>query len=436
MITVEEHRAAVVSGVAPLGVRRVALREALGCVLAEDVTASLAVPPFDNSAMDGYAVRAGDVAEAGEEAPVRLRVVGDVPAGSAERPEVLAGTAARIMTGAPMPPGADAVVPVERTDQPVGPGPGRQVPDAVAIHAPAGAHVRRAGEDVTAGDVVLRAGVELGPRHLSTAASTGHDTLAVRPRARLGVLSTGDELVPPGEPLGPGQIPDSNSTLLLTLAESLGATAVPLGSVGDAPEELRDLLADNLERVDAIVTTGGVSAGAFDVVKEVLGPLGDVTFSSVAMQPGKPQGFGVLSRSGDDPDDGPGDGDCDAERRVPVFCLPGNPVSVFVSFVVFVDPALRVMSGRGTPDEPASLRPVLLEAVAASGWRCPPGRRQYMPVVLERPADDRVLVRPANPRGSGSHLVASLAAADALAVVEADVDSVAEGDVVSVMMVP
>ncbi|PFG39310.1 molybdopterin molybdochelatase [Georgenia soli] len=427
MITVEEHRAAVLAAVSRLPARRVPLAEALGCVLAEDVVAVLSVPPFDNSAMDGYAVRSEDVAAATEAEPVRLRVIADLPAGSGERPEVLPGTAVRIMTGAPMPPGADAVVPVERTDQPAGPGAGSALPDVVAIQAPAapGAHVRRAGDDVTPGTVVVPAGIELRPRDLSTAASTGHGSLPVHPRARLGVLSTGSELVDPGAPLAHGQIPDSNTTMVAALAETLGVTPVPLGAVDDDPDALRRRLQDSLARVDAIVTTGGVSAGAYDVVKEVLAPLGEVAFTTVAMQPGKPQGFGVLHEDG---------------RGVPIFCLPGNPVSVFVSFVVFVEPALRVMAGRGTAEAPQTLQPVLVDALVGEGWRCPPGRRQYMPVVLDdRPEDDGgpyLLARPASRGGSGSHLVASLAEADALAIVDAEVQAVTEGDVVTVMMVP
>jgi len=423
MITVEEHRAAVLAGVEPLPVRHLPLTDALGCLLTEDVTAALHVPPFDNSAMDGYAVRADDVASADEDAAVDLRVVGDIPAGAAELPEVLPGTAARIMTGAPMPPGADAVVPVERTDQQAGPGEGTELPETVRIFAssPAGRHIRRAGEDVAPGAVVLRAGGLVGPRDLATAASTGHGTLPVRPRPRVGVLTTGDELVPPGAPLGPGQIPESNNVLLLGLVDVLGGRAVPLGFVGDDPAELRGLLEDNLGAVDALITTGGVSAGAYDVVKQVLAPLGDVSFTSVAIQPGKPQGFGVLRR-----DDGAG---------VPIFCLPGNPVSVFVSFQVFVEPALRVMAGLADPDVPQSVEPVLIEARAAAGWRCPPGRRQYIPVVFDED-DETPRVRPASPRGSGSHLVASLAAAEGLAVVAAGTEAVAEGDAVPVMMVP
>lgn len=423
MITVEQHLDRVLSTVPVLPPRHLTLADALGCILVEDVVATLAVPPFDNSAMDGFAVRAADVATATAEAPVRLRVVADLPAGSAERPEVAPGTAVRIMTGAPVPPGADAVVPVEATDQTAGPG--VALPDVVEIRqAPAGrTHIRAAGGDVHRGDPVLAAATVLGPRDLAAAAATGHGTVLVQPAVRVGVLATGAELVPPGAEPGPGQIPDSNSTLVATLAATLGARPVRLGSVPDDGEALRDLLRRSLADVDVLVTTGGVSAGAYDVVKEVLAPLGDVTFTSVAMQPGKPQGFGLLHA-----DDG---------RTVPIFALPGNPVSVFVSFVLFVDPALRVMGGIARPDQPERLAPLYLDAVAGEGWRTPAGRRQFLPVVVEEREDDGALVaRPATAGGSGSHLVASLPRADALAVVDARTDEVHPGDAVRVMMIP
>ncbi|GAA1646675.1 molybdopterin molybdotransferase MoeA [Georgenia ruanii] len=427
MITVEQHLERVLAAVRPLAPQRLPLDQAHGCVLAEEVTALLAVPPFDNSAMDGFAVRAADVAAADDGAPVRLRVVGDVPAGSAARPPVEPGTAVRVMTGAPVPPGADAVVPVEHTDQAAGPG--QELPAVVEVRRPAapGAHLRGAGEDVSPGAVVLRAGTPLRARDLSTAASVGHGTLLVHPPVRVGVLSTGSELVPPGQTPGAGQIPDSNHVLVAGMVREAGAVPVLLGAVADDAAALRARLAENLGRVEAVVTTGGVSAGAYDVVKEVLAPLGEVTFDQVAMQPGKPQGFGVLREGAEA---GPG-APSDPGLGVPIFCLPGNPVSVFVSFQVFVAPALsRLRALVADAGAPAA-------AVAATGWRCPPGRRQYMPVVVDGTDDTGALrVRPATAGGSGSHLVASLAQADALAVVDAEVDAVREGDAVRVMMVP
>ncbi|MCM3661916.1 molybdopterin molybdotransferase MoeA [Georgenia satyanarayanai] len=403
MITVEEYQARVLGQVEPLAPRRVPVAEAHGLRLAQDVTAVLAVPPFDNSAMDGFAVRAADLAGAGEDRPVALPVDGDVPAGTTLPTPVGPGRAVRIMTGAPLPPGADAVVPVELSDQPPG---ATALPEQVLLRrepAP-GAHVRRRGEDVRPGDVVVGTGTVLGATHLSAAISAGHGELLVHARPRVGVLATGDELCPPGTDPGPGRIPDSNSMLVAGLVREAGGQPVPLGPVGDDPEVLRAVVEAALPGLDALVTSGGVSVGTKDVVKAAL--TDELDFATVAMQPGKPQGFGLL------------------EGRVPVFALPGNPVSVMVSFHVHVAPALRRLLGL-----PA--RVPLATARAAVGWRCPPGRRQYLPVLV----DDGPVpsVRPASAGGSGSHLVASLAAAQALAVVAEDIDAVAPGDEVGLL---
>lgn len=402
MIDVEEHLAAVHAAVAPLEPQRLALAAARGLVLAEDVTARLAVPPFDNSAMDGFAVRSADLAGAGPETPVRLPVAADVPAGT-DAAALPPGHTMRIMTGAPMPHGADSVVQVEMTDQPSG---AAALPDVVAMHeqpAP-GRHVRRGGEDITVGQHVLRAGVRLRAIHLSAAASVGYGQLLVHPRPRVGILATGDELRPAGATLAPGQIPDSNSELMVGLVAETGAQPVRLPPVGDDPARLEAVLAEHLGELDALVTSGGVSVGAFDVVKMALGSREAMTFHNVAMQPGKPQGFGVL------------------EGGVPAFCLPGNPVSVLVSFELFVRPALLIMAGRPADGPPVAAR-------ASGAWRCPPGRRQYIPVVIDDAAPGSPpTVRAAAPGGSGSHLVASLAAAQGLAIVAADVDGVQAGD--------
>ncbi|QDB78210.1 molybdopterin molybdotransferase MoeA [Georgenia wutianyii] len=401
MITVEEYQESVLARVEPLAPRRVPVAQAHGLHLAEDVTAVLAVPPFTNSAMDGFAVRAADVSGA----PVSLPVAGDVPAGTTHPVAVPPGGAVRIMTGAPLPAGADAVVPVELTDQPPGAvvlPPAVEVRRAVAV----GAHVRSAGEDVRPGDTVLAAGTLLGATQLSAAVSAGHGELLVRPRPRVGVLATGDELCPPGTDPGPGRIPDSNSVLVAGLVREAGCEPVVLGAVGDDPERLSEVVAAALPGIDALVTSGGVSVGTKDVVKAALADR--IGFTKVAMQPGKPQGFGVL------------------DGRVPVFALPGNPVSVLVSFHVHVAPGLRRLLGL-----PARLP--LARARAAVAWRCPAGRRQFVPVVLEDDGVDLPSVRPASAGGSASHLVASLAAAEALAVVAEDVDAVAPGDEVGLL---
>lgn len=406
MRTVAEHRDAVLALVAPLGTERCPVGAALGRVLGEPLVASGQLPHWDCSAMDGYAVRAADAAGAGAlggtpagAVPVVLTVVGEVAAGSAAAPEVGPGQAVRIMTGAPVPPGADAVVPVEDTDGGL---------DQVAVRrAPApGAHVRRAGEDVRPGEVVLVAGQLLGPAALAAAASVGVTELVVRRRPRVAVVSTGSELVPAGVALRRGQIHDSNSTLLAASAAAAGAEVVGIGSVVDDVAALRAELARHDGTVDLVVTSGGVSVGAYDVVKELLAP--GVAFVTVAMQPGKPQGAGLL----------PG--------GTPVLCLPGNPVSAHVSFEVFVRPVLRRLAGAARLDRPTVL------ARAAAGWRPPAGRAQYMPVVLDE-GSDGLLARPAVAGGSGSHLVAGLARADGLAVVPQGTDVVDPGTQVVVM---
>ncbi|GEL96069.1 molybdopterin molybdotransferase MoeA [Cellulomonas composti] len=419
----DEHRAATLALAAPLPAVEVGLLDALGLVLAADVVTDEVLPRWDNSAMDGYAALAADVARAAPDAPVALRVVGDLAAGSADEPTVVAGTAVRIMTGAPVPPGADAVLPVELT-RPADPRVGAWaevggVVEAVQRVEP-GANVRRAGEDAAPGDLVLTAGALVGPAHVAAAASVGRATLVVHRRPRIAVISTGDELVAPGEPLPRGRIPDSNSWLLAAAVQEAGATALRLGPTSDDPDELRALVAalddGRHGTVDGIVTSGGVSVGAFDVVKAALT---GVEFVSVAVQPGKPQGLGRL----------PG--------GTPIWTLPGNPVSSFASFEAFVRPAIRRMLGLVDVERPR------FAAVAADGWRTPPGRAQLMPVRLTEPDepgavrrgdDGRVRVWRATSGGSGSHLVARLAVAQGLAVVPADVPEVRPGDTLEVFL--
>lgn len=401
MRTVAEHRAAALALAAPLEAVELPIAAAAGHVLARDVLADGPLPPWDNSAMDGYAVRAVDVAGAVAADPVRLRVVADLAAGSAATPVVGPGEAARIMTGAPMPPGADSVVPVEQTDGGTG---------VVVVREAArpGAHVRRAGDDARTGDVVVAAGALLSERRVGAVAAAGAGTVAVHRRPRVLVLATGSELVAPGEPRARGQIPDSNSFLLAAAVAAAVCDVVRVPPVPDDAGRLRDVLAEHGPDVDAVVTAGGVSVGAYDVVKEALTGWGDVEFVAVAMQPGKPQGLGRL----------PG--------GTPVYCLPGNPVSVFVSFEVLVRPALLRMRGLASLDRPT------LRAVAEDGWRTPPDRAQYMPVAL-REEGGSWWARRAVPGGSGSHLAAGLAAADGLAVVPADTPEVRSGDPLTVM---
>ncbi|MBX3098581.1 MAG: molybdopterin molybdotransferase MoeA [Salinibacterium sp.] len=407
--SITEHRDHILATIRPLAPATVPLHEALGHTLAADLHADVNVPGFDNSAMDGYAVRLADVTSAAPDTPVTLRVVADLPAGASDDPALSTGEVTRIMTGAPVPTDADCIVPIEDTDE------GTVTVTIVRAPTPA-AHIRRTGTDVQAGDLVLPAGRVLGPRDLAAAAATGASGLLVHPAPRIGVISTGSELRDPGEPLGRGQIFNSNSVLLAALVNSSGGIPVQLGSVPDDEDALRTMLDRAAPSIDAFVTSGGVSVGAYDVVKAVLAPMG-VWFGPVRMQPGKPQGFGSWP--------GPG-----GAAGPPIFALPGNPVSVFVSFEAFVRPALLALQGQ---------HDVLQESqsgVATAGWRSPIGRTQYMPVVARRQADGTLAVRPASSGGSGSYLVASLAGANGLAIVPEAVTEVRIGDAIEVILIP
>lgn len=389
LISVETYRERVLAlaSARSLGDEWVPLAAASGRVLAQPVAARVAVPPFDNSAMDGFAVRAADVASV----PVVLDVVGESAATAGEIPAVTPGTAVRVMTGGRLPVGADAVVPVEATDSRPGPVP---LPRRVRIDesVAAGRHVRRAADDLAEGAPVLSAGSVLSAAALAALASVGHGEVTVRVRPRVAVISTGAELVEPGRALAPGQIPDSNSVLLAALASQAGAEVVAARRCGDEPGALAALLAE-LGDVDVVFTTGGVSAGAYEPVRQ----LGGIEFAAVAMQPGKPQGCGLI------------DG-------VPLVAFPGNPVSSFVSFLVFGVPLLDALTG-------AQRARREWVAPALAGWRSPPGRRQYVPVVVGTDG-----VRPSHARGSGSHLIGSLHLADALAVVPEDAEQVVAGE--------
>jgi molybdopterin molybdotransferase len=397
VIGVEEHRATILAAVRPLGRLTIPLADALGSTLAEPAHAVVDLPVFDNSAMDGFAVRFADVTAASAASPVTLRVVADLPAGSDADPSFGAGEAVRIMTGAPLPADADTVVPFEDTAA----GLAGSLESTRVIRAPRrqGAHIRRQGEDCTAGTPLVPAGTALSPLRLSALAAAGVAHVSVSRRPRVAVLATGDELVPPGQPLVHGQIPESNSLLLALLAHETGADVVLQRTMRDADADVRAAIADALGLgADAIITSGGVSAGAFEVVKTAVS---EMTFVQVAMQPGRPQGF-----AGGEP---------------LMFGLPGNPVSAAVSFEVFVRPALLAMQGRTRLDRR------MLRLPATVGWRSPLGRRQYVPIAL---TDGGVIPAAAH----GSHRAAGLARADGYAVVAEDVAAVAVGDLVQVMM--
>ncbi|MFD7428156.1 gephyrin-like molybdotransferase Glp [Streptomyces sp. NPDC059818] len=429
--SVDEHLEDILAAVKPLEPIELQLHDAQGCVLVEDVVVEIALPPFDNSSMDGYAVRVADVEGATEEFPAVLTVIGDVAAGDAGLlgdQRVGPGEAARVMTGAPLPAGAEAVIPVEWTDGGTGEGPAAEMrahsdaPEGaggeVRVHRPveARAHVRDRGSDVRPGDLALRAGSVVGPPQIGLLAAIGRSTVKVRPRPRVVVISTGSELVQPGEELTGGQIYDSNSFALTAAARDAGAISYRVGAVTDDAETLRATIEDQLIRADIVVTTGGVSVGAYDVVKEALSSVGDedepgsgIDFRKLAMQPGKPQGFGSIG-----PD------------HTPLLALPGNPVSSYVSFELFVRPAIRTLMGLQDVNRPTVNATLACDKALSS----PAGRRQFLRGTYDAEAGT---VTPVG--GSGSHLIAALAQADALIVLPEDVTSAEPGTDVEAILI-
>ncbi len=399
MLSVEEARRRVLETIRPLETVEVPLLEALGMTLAEDAVAEGDIPPFDNSAMDGYAVRSEDVAGAAEGSPVELAVLGDLPAGYTAGVSVGPGQALRIMTGAPLPVGADAVVPVEATR----PGEGKVL---VLEGVARGENVRRAGEDVRAGEKVIAAGTAIGPAELGMLASLGYARVRCHRRAVVGVISTGDELVEAGEDLSPGKIRDSNSYTVYGMVREAGGEPLRLGIVRDDAALLERTILENLERVDLFVTSGGVSVGDYDLVKDVLGKLGEMNFWKVAMRPGKPQAFGHI-------------------RGKPLFGLPGNPVSVMVSFEQFVRPALLKMMGRSS-----IFRPQVTAVLDAPVGRRK-GRTEFIRVIVEW-RDGRYHARPTGPQGSG--ILKSMVLGNALAVLPEEVGRLEAGDEVTVQL--
>ncbi len=406
--SVEEQRALVLARVQPLPTEIVAVSHARGRTLRETLRALVDIPVFDNSAMDGFAVRFADVQDASADSPVRLAVTADLPAGTALNPPIGTGEAVRIMTGAPAPTDADAVVPFEDTEGGLEDSLG--VISVLAAPKHRGAHIRRRGGDAVVGDELLAAGGTLGALQLSAAAAAGIASVVVSERPRVAVVSTGSELVPPGEPLAHGQIPESNSELLAGLVAEAGAEVVLRRTVPDDGDGPAEAIAEATALgAHVVVFSGGVSAGAYEVVKATLGDR--MQFAKVAMQPGKPQGFGVTPEG------------------VLLFGLPGNPVSVAVSFEVFVRPALLALQGRTRLDRD------LIRLPASSAWRTPPGRRQYLPAAIDRTDAARWTVGPATGGGSASHLAGGLARAEAYAVVAAGTDAVEAGDLVDVMLI-
>ena len=400
LLSVDAYQAAILAAISPLPPVSLGLADAEGCVLAEDVTAAVSLPSFDNSSMDGYAVQAADTTHSSERKPLTLEVTAEIAAGDTGAYQLASGTAIKIMTGARMPAGADAVVPVEWTD-----GGGKRV----EIYRPvaAGNAVRYVGGDATEGETLLTKGIRMRPMQIAVAASAGRKMIKVRPRPRVVVLSTGNELTEPGTPLVPGQIWDSNSYMLAAAAREAGAVTSRRAVVPDDPAGVLPALEAQLSEADLLVTTGGVSMGGeHDVVKAALRELGTVAFGKVAMQPGMPQGFGTLG-----------------EGRVPIFTLPGNPVSAYVSFQLFVRPAIAALQDTG------DLRLPVARATLTGPVRSPEGRRSFLRGVLTGGQ-----VAPLS--GQGSHQIAALGRANALIVVPEETTRLPEGEAVDVLVLP
>jgi molybdopterin molybdotransferase len=418
-VRVDEALDYILRHVAPLDSHLVPITEALDRVLAEDVLSTVDIPPFANSAMDGYAVRSGDVTAAGPDTPVTLAVIGEVAAGALPDCPVQAGTAVRIMTGAPVPSGSDAVVPFEQTSEgrPRGPLPAPCADEAgpfgsVAVYAAvrAGDNIREAGEDIRHGATVLTAGHVLRPQDIGILAALGRPQVCVVRRPRVAILATGDELVDVDQPVTPGKIRNSNEYTALGLVERYGGVPVPLGIARDTVEDLTAKLCAGLaQRVDLFLTSAGVSVGDFDMVKNVLAAEGEMHFWQVAMKPGKPLAFGIV-------------------QGVPLLGLPGNPVAAMVAFEVFARPAILKLGGRPGWEKP-SVRAILDEDVRNSG------RRHYMRARVRREADGyHVTTRGSDVQVQGSGILSSLVWANGLLVVPEEVTFIRAGEGVDVWM--
>lgn len=401
MLTVKEALERILAGVEAMPMERVPLHQALGRVLARDLTARLTLPPWDNSAMDGFAVRFADVAGSSASSPVVLPVVGTVGAGDMPEGSLQPGEAMRIMTGAPVPAGADTIVPIEHTDG----GESGQVSVLVAPEK-AGAHIRRMGEDVRQGQTVLEAGVELTPPRIALAAAVGMGWLDVHARPRVAILATGNELVEPGVTPAPGQIVSSNSYSMISMVQEAGAEPLYLGIARDDPEDLLERMRGGLH-ADVLLTSGGVSVGDFDYVKQVYERLGvEMNFWKVKMKPGKPLAFGHI-------------------QGKPVIGLPGNPTATVVGFEQFVRPLLRRMAGHARLGRPQ------LRARLLGGYAKKDERLHFHRVTLHFDEEGWVAE---SAGGQGSAMLHSMARADGLAVIPAEVNALEDGAWVTVQV--
>jgi molybdopterin molybdotransferase len=407
-LSVREALTAVLNSVSVLPIEHVPLLDALGRVLAQPVVARDSLPPFANSSMDGYALRAADLTGVTADSPATLRVIADIAAGSVPAVTLMPGTAARIMTGAPLPPGADAVVPVEDTSEPWR-DEKRPLPTTVQIKRQVAAndYVRHIGEDIAAGQVVLQAGHALRPQEVGILAALGVSQVPVVRRPRVGVLATGDELIPVDAPLQPGKIRNSNGYAQIAQVLALGGVPISLGIARDAEEDVRAKLQMGLDAgVDLFVSSAGVSVGAYDVVKSVLEQEGSVGFWRVRMRPGKPLAYGRYG-------------------GVPYLGLPGNPVSAMVSFERFARAAILKMAGHQQLDRP-QINVIVQEEIYSDG------RESYIRAVVEKQGDDYIATTTG---GQGSHMMTSLVKANALLIVPEGTKYVSVGENLTAWMI-
>lgn len=414
MIPVEEARDRILAYFSRLQPERKPLLEALGQVLAQDITAPFDIPPLDNTAMDGYAVRAADTVGASEANPVELRVIADLAAGYVLETPVGPGEAVRIMTGAPVPPGADAIVPFEETDEAlrgIDQAPARPGIVRILKAARPGANIRYRGEDIRKTATVIPAGRVLRPSEVGVLASIGLTHVDVIRRPIVAILSTGDEITPPGQPLLPGRIYDANAYSVAALVHKYGGIPRILGIARDTVQDLTAKIHQGLD-ADMLVTSAGVSRGDFDVVKDVLAREGSIDFWTVRMRPGKPLAFGAFTAP---------DG-----RKVPHLGLPGNPVSSMVSFELFGRPAIFTMLGRSDWQRPT------IRAISRDHVRNPDGRRFYARCIVSQSNDGRWYADLTGPQGSG--MLTSMSAANALAVIPEHIPAANPGDEIECIM--
>lgn len=412
VISVEQALEKVLNNVITLDNEEISILDCMGQVLAEDVYSDIDVPPLDNTAMDGYAVRVEDIRKASEQSPEVLEVIDTVPAGSIPQRKVTAGTAIRIMTGAPIPDGADSVVPFENTDETQRKESPREI--GILCQSEVGQNIRRAGEDISNGALVLNKGTVIRPQEVGVLAALGQSTAKVIRRPVIAILSTGDELVDIGQPLPPGKIYNSNAYSIAALVQRYGGIARLLGIATDSEEALAVKLRQGLS-ADMLITSGGVSAGDYDIVKDVLAKHGEITFWTVRMKPGKPLAFGRMRASHQE----------DSTRYIPHLGLPGNPVSAIITFELFARPAILKMMGKENLAKP------IVEAVMEDTIVNKDERRIFSRAIVEK-RTGKYYARTTGQQGSG--ILTSMTLANGLAIIPEEKQRVNAGDIVQVIM--